>query len=74
MARRRSSSTVNVWPVFTDAMLAFVLIMTLMVAYQVARFIDLTEDEPPTRKELWIELREEEQAQIDERVEELRTP
>lgn len=72
MARRRSSSTVNVWPVFTDAMLAFALVMVLMVTYQVARFIELEEDEPPTRVELWIELREEEQEQIDRRIEELR--
>ncbi|PEN07931.1 hypothetical protein CRI93_05660 [Longimonas halophila] len=68
MARRRSSSTVNVWPVFTDAMLAFALVMVLMVTYQVARFIELDDDEHGP----WIELREEEQAQIDSRVEELR--
>lgn len=64
MARRRSS-TVNVWPVFTDAMLAFALVMVLMVTYQVARFIEL--DGGP-----WIELRKEEQEQINNRIEELR--
>ncbi|MFO8233070.1 MAG: OmpA family protein [Longimonas sp.] len=67
MARRRSS-TVNVWPVFTDAMLAFALVMVLMVTYQVARFIELDDEE----EEPWIELREEEQEQIDARIEELR--
>ena len=67
MARRRSQS-VNVWPVFTDAMLAFALVMVLMVTYQVARFIELDDEE----EEPWIEMREEEQAQIDERIEELR--
>ncbi|MES3630253.1 MAG: OmpA family protein [Longimonas sp.] len=67
MARRRSES-VNVWPVFTDAMLAFALVMVLMVTYQVARFIELDDEE----EEPWIELREEEQVQINERVEELR--
>lgn len=67
MARRRSQS-VNVWPVFTDAMLAFALVMVLMVTYQVARFIELDDEE----EEPWIELREEEQVQINERVEELR--
>lgn len=52
-------------------MLAFALVMVLMVTYQVARFIELEEDEPPTRVERWIELREEEQAQLNSRVEEL---
>ena len=61
MARRRSQS-VNVWPVFTDAMLAFVLIMVLMVAYQVARFIELDD----------LEDVRDEQEQIEKRVEELR--
>lgn len=49
-------------------MLAFALVMVLMVTYQVARFIELDDEE----EEPWIELREEEQVQINERVEELR--
>ena len=49
-------------------MLAFALVMVLMVTYQVARFIELDDEE----EEPWIEMREEEQAQIDERIEELR--
>ena len=43
MARALSrSSSVQVWPAFTDAMLAFVLVLVLMLVYQVGRQIDIT--------------------------------
>jgi chemotaxis protein MotB len=35
------SSTVEVWPAFTDAMLAFVLVLVLMLAYQVGASIEI---------------------------------
>lgn len=39
MARSRTDD-LNVWPAFTDTMLAFVLVLVLMVAYQVAQFTE----------------------------------
>jgi flagellar motor protein MotB len=42
MARAlRAGTPVNVWPAFTDAMLAFVLVLVLMLAYQVGRSIQI---------------------------------
>ena len=42
MARSLSrSSSVDVWPAFTDAMLAFVLVLVLLVAYQVGTSIEI---------------------------------
>ena len=42
MARTLSrSSAVDVWPAFTDAMLAFVLVLVLMIAYQVGTQIEI---------------------------------
>lgn len=40
MARTRTDE-LNVWPAFTDTMLAFVLVLVLMLSYQVARSVDL---------------------------------
>lgn len=37
----RRTSELNVWPAFTDAMLAFVLVLVLMLAYQVGRAIQI---------------------------------
>ena len=45
MARKRTDR-LNVWPAFTDTMLAFVLILVLMLSYQVARSIELSDPEP----------------------------
>ncbi len=42
MARSLSrTSAVEVWPAFTDAMLAFVLVLVLLLAYQVGRSIEI---------------------------------
>lgn len=42
MARVLSrSSALDVWPAFTDAILAFVLVLVLLLAYQVGRAIDI---------------------------------
>lgn len=42
MARPLSrTSAVEVWPAFTDAMLAFVLVLVLLLAYQVGRSIEI---------------------------------
>ena len=61
MARRRTD-TLNVWPAFTDTMLAFVLVLVLMVSYQVARSIQIGpgDETPPGVIE-----RRENQARVD---------
>ena len=46
MARSRTDD-LDVWPAFTDTMLAFVLVLVLMMSYQVARSIELSTDEQP---------------------------
>jgi len=48
MARSRDD-TLNVWPAFTDTMLAFVLVLVLMISYQVARTVG-TQVMTPERK------------------------
>lgn len=44
MARTRTDD-LDVWPAFTDTMLAFVLVLVLMMSYQVARSLELSSDE-----------------------------
>ena len=46
MARTRTDD-LNVWPAFTDTMLAFVLVLVLMMSYQVARSIELSDATTP---------------------------
>lgn len=64
MARKRSDS-LNVWPAFTDTMLAFVLILVLMLSYQVARSIELSEPEEP---DPGIEQREKDQRRVEQLI------
>ena len=44
MATRIPSATLNVWPAFTDTMLAFVLILVVALAYQVGLAVEIVEE------------------------------
>jgi len=44
MARTRTDD-LNVWPAFTDTMLAFVLVLVLMASYLIARSVNLADPE-----------------------------
>ena len=78
MARSRTD-TLNVWPAFTDTMLAFVLVLVLMLVYQVALSVDVKEPEPPAPPEDTttaeptgppppVKIRQEDQKRIEQRV------
>lgn len=50
MARTRTSSfQLNAWPVFTDALIAFVLVLVLLLLFQVARAVDVTDTQATER-------------------------
>jgi chemotaxis protein MotB len=81
---RTRSDRVSVWPAFTDTMLAFVLVLVLMLAYQVARSVPI--DDPPEPEPVAEEpvveepvgpppaevIRKEDQQRIAERIEAFR--
>ncbi|WP_022836412.1 OmpA/MotB family protein [Salisaeta longa] len=64
MARTRTD-TLNVWPAFTDTMLAFVLVLVLMISYQVARSVDLSK---PTKVDPGVRQREQDQQRVAQLV------
>jgi len=69
MARKRTDS-LNVWPAFTDTMLAFVLILVLMLSYQVARSIELSDPEEP---DPGVVQREQDQNRVEQLIRDFET-
>lgn len=69
MARKRTDS-LNVWPAFTDTMLAFVLILVLMLSYQVARSIELSD---PEERDPGVVQREEDQTRVEQLIRDFET-
>jgi chemotaxis protein MotB len=68
MARKRTDR-LNVWPAFTDTMLAFVLILVLMLSYQVARSIELSDEE----RDPGVVQREEDQTRVEQLIRDFET-
>jgi len=69
MARKRTDS-LNVWPAFTDTMLAFVLILVLMLSYQVARSIELSD---PEERDPGVVQREQDQNRVEQLIRDFET-
>lgn len=65
MARTRTDN-INVWPAFTDTMLAFVLVLVLMLSYQIARSVELESVEQG------VQQRERDQTRVQERLDSYR--